>query len=57
MDKEVLVKELQELLKENIKNCSLIVGIAENLQITNEQFFIDWEDALNKISTKDHSDK
>ncbi len=57
MDKEVLVKELQELLKENIKNCSLIVGIAENLQITNEQFFIDWEDALNKISTKDHSNK
>lgn len=57
MDKEVLVKELQELLKENIENCNLIVGVAENLQITNEQFFIDWEDALNKISTKDHSDK
>lgn len=32
-----------------------IVGTAETYNLTNEQFYIDFEDLLNKISNLDHN--
>lgn len=53
--KELVIEELKALLKENIRNANMIVKTAEELEVTNEQFFLDWEDELNRISIKDHS--
>ena len=55
MVREVLVKEFKSLLEENKRNIQRIVEVAEKAHLTNEQCFIDWEDYLNKISTKDHN--
>lgn len=55
MIEEVLVNEFKSLLEENKRNIQRIVEVAETAHLTNEQYFIDWEDYLNKISTKDHS--
>lgn len=55
MEREVLVKEFKSLLEENKKNIQRIVEVAEKAHLTNEQYFIDWEDYLNQISTKDHN--
>lgn len=33
-----------------------IVELAETNNLTNEQYYIDWEDKLNKYSVKDHND-
>lgn len=32
----------------------MIVDVAEKLQLTNEQFYMDWEDEINKISVMEH---
>ena len=55
MVREVLVEEFKFLLEENKRNIQRIVEVAEKAYLTNEQCFIDWEDYLNQISTKDHN--
>ena len=32
-----------------------IVSQAEELKMTNEQYYIDWENELNRLSVKDHN--
>lgn len=53
MRKEI-IKEFKKLLEENIRNIDSIVQVAEEAGLTNEQFYIDWEDYLNKVSIKEH---
>ena len=38
-----------------LKMATQVVEAAENLKMTDEQFFINFEDALNILSCKDHS--
>lgn len=55
MFKELVIKEFKALLEENKRNIQRIVEVAEKAHLTNEQYFIDWEDYLNRISVKDHN--
>ena len=32
----------------------MIVKVAEDANLTNEQYYLDWEDYLNRISVKEH---
>lgn len=38
-----------------LKLCLQCVEEAENNNLIDEQFYLSWEDALNKISCKDHT--
>ena len=49
-----VIKEFKELLQENIRNIDMIVKVAEDTGLTNEQYYLDWEDYLNKISVMEH---
>lgn len=40
-----------------LKLCTLAMEEAEKGNLTDEQFYISWEDALNIISVKDHNNK
>lgn len=44
-------------LKGILKQAKWWVKTAEFANLTNEQWFINWEDELNKLSCKDHSKK
>lgn len=52
--KQIAIEEFKLLLGENLKNVKMIVDVAEKLQLTNEQFYMDWEDEINKISVMEH---
>ena len=52
--KELVIQEFKELLQENIRNIDMIVKVAEDAGLTNEQYYLDWEDYLNKISVMEH---
>ena len=54
MIKEQVIKEFKELLQENIRNIDMIVKVSEDAGLTNEQYYLDWEDYLNKISVMEH---
>lgn len=54
MIKELVIKEFKKLLQENIRNIDMIVEVAEKAGLTNEQYYLDWEDYLNKISVMEH---
>lgn len=54
MLKELVIKEFKKLLQENIRNIDMIVEVAEKAGLTNEQYYLDWEDYLNKISVMEH---
>lgn len=41
---KVLITSIERFIKE-----------IEDSELSNEQFFINWEDKLNKLSTKDHN--
>lgn len=53
--KEKAIEEFKALLKENLHNVSLIVKTAEQLEVTNEQFYINYEIKLSQLATKDHN--
>lgn len=53
--KEKAIEEFKALLKESLHNVSLIVKTAEQLDVTNEQFYIDYEIELSQLATKDHN--
>lgn len=55
MIRELVIKEFKALLEDNKRNVAYIVEVAEKAGFTNEQFYIDWEDFLNKVSIRDHN--
>lgn len=48
--KDLAVLELKQVCKEQVVNAQLILKLAKKLELTNEQFFIEWQDGLNKVS-------
>ena len=52
-DQEVLKKQGVELLQQ----IAAFIDITRIAGYTNEQWFIDWEDALNKYSVMDHNNQ
>ena len=48
--KDLAVLELKQVCKEQVTNAQLLLEIAKKLEVTNEQFFIEWQDSLNKVS-------
>lgn len=48
--KDLAVLELKKVCEEQVVNAQLILEIAKKLEVTNEQFFIEWQDGLNKVS-------
>ena len=48
--KELAILELKQVCKEQVVNAQLILELAKKLELTNEQFFIEWQDGLNKVS-------
>ena len=48
--KDLAVLELKQVCEEQVTNAQLILEIAKKLEVTNEQFFIEWQDGLNKVS-------
>lgn len=48
--KDLAVLELKQVCKEQVVNAQLILELAKELELTNEQFFIEWQDSLNKVS-------
>ena len=48
--KDLAVSELKKVCEEQVINAQLILEIAKKLEVTNEQFFIEWQDSLNKVS-------
>lgn len=55
MDRELIIKSFKSLLEDNKRNIRAIVKLAERAKLTNEQYYIEWEDYLNQVSIKDHS--
>lgn len=52
--KDKVIEEFKLLLEENKRNVEAIVEVAEGAGLTNEQFYIDWEDFVNELVTKEH---
>ena len=52
--RDKVIEELKQLLQENKRNIDMIVKVAEDAHLTNEQYYLDWEDYLNQISVKEH---
>lgn len=48
--KELAILELKKVCEEQVVNAQLLLEIAKKLEVTNEQFFIEWQDGLNKVS-------
>lgn len=41
---------MKNMLKANIEQTKMILELIKSLDITNEQFVLDWADSLNTIS-------
>ena len=52
--KDRVIEEFKRLLQKNKRNIDMIVKVAEDAGLTNEQYYLDWEDYLNKISVMEH---
>ena len=48
--KELAILELKKVCEEQVVYAQLLLEIAKKLEVTNEQFFIEWQDSLNKVS-------
>lgn len=48
--KELAILDLKKVCEEQVVNAQLLLEIAKKLEVTNEQFFIEWQDGLNKVS-------
>ena len=48
--KDLAILELKQVCKEQVVNAQLVLEVAKKLELTNEQFFIEWQDGLNKVS-------
>ena len=52
--RDKVIEEFKKLLEDNKRNIQMIVKVAEDAELTNEQYYLDWEDYLNKISVMEH---
>ena len=52
--RDKVIEEFKQLLQDNKRNINMIVKVAEDAGLTNEQYYLDWEDYLNKISVMEH---
>ena len=52
--RDKVVEEFKQLLQDNKRNINMIVKVAEDAGLTNEQYYLDWEDYLNRISVMEH---
>lgn len=55
MNKEKCIQEFKLLLQDNIQNISKIVDTAEELKVTDEQWYINYEMIVSELVTKDHN--
>lgn len=53
--RQALMSNLGIALEEQLKNIEEYIRICEDEDLTNEQFFIKYEDELNRLSTLDHN--
>lgn len=53
--RKILIREFKDSLTEQIKHCIDYIKIAEEINITDEQWFIEYENWLNKLSCIDHT--
>lgn len=54
--KRFVTEEFKLILEQSEDFLYQIVELAERLDLTNEQCYLDWEDKLNNLSIKDHND-
>ena len=54
--KRFVTEEFKLILEQSEDLLYQIVKLAERLDLTNEQCYLDWEDKLNNLSIKDHND-
>ena len=54
--KRFAIEEFKLILEQSEDLLYQIVELAERLDLTNEQCYLDWEDKLNNLSIKDHND-
>lgn len=54
--KRFAIEEFKLILEQSEDLLYQIVELAERLDLTNEQCYLDWEDRLNNLSIKDHND-
>ena len=52
--RDKVIEEFKQLLQDNKRNINMIVKVAEDAGLTNEQYYLDWEDYLNRISVMEH---
>ena len=52
--RDKVIEAFKKLLEENKRNIQMIVKVAEDAGLTNEQYYLDWEDYLNRISVMEH---
>lgn len=55
--RQILISNLEIALDEQLKHIEEYIRICEDAELTNEQFFIKYEDELNRLSTLDHNKK
>ena len=48
--KDLAILDLKQVCKEQAIIAQLVLEVAKKLELTNEQFFIEWQDGLNKVS-------
>ena len=52
--RDKVIEKFKKLIQENKRNIERIIKVAEDADLTNEQYYLDWEDYLNQISVKEH---
>ena len=57
MKEDQTLKMLKFGYRQVIKYATELIEVTERLGYTNEQAFIDFEDELNELSTRDHNNK
>lgn len=57
MKEDYTLKTLKFGYRQVIKYATELIEVTERLGYTNEQAFIDFEDELNDLSTRDHNNK
>ena len=55
MERELLKQQVEKTSEWIQKLLTEFVELCENENLTNEQFYINFEDKLNELSTKDHN--
>ena len=52
--RDKVIEEFKKLLQDTITNTAMIAKVPDDAGLTNEQYYLDWEDYLNKISVMEH---